>query len=617
MQFKIFNLFTLFTVMVALAIVSCTEEIGEGVRPNAAFTYTFDTPDSLTVTFSSTVEGSDMIQWDFGDRSDKATDATVTHTYAKGGKYMVTFSARAKGGTTVVTEELVLPIPPAPPANDLVKGGNMSDASNWTQYGTGATLTTATFENGVLNFSNGTGNAQTNVLIFQEFEVQANVEYTLSADVSGSGATNSWLEFYISPEAPVDGADFSTNLVKKLSTWDGCMTSAFSGDLFEFCDATVTNKVTFPTSGPVYLVIKAGSWDGNLGAEGITIDNVSLTFDPNAGPANLLVNGDMSSDAGWLIVGAGAPNQTSVEYADGMMMFSNGAATTQSNVLVYQAVEVVAGQQYTFSADIAGQGATNSWFEVYMDVIEPQDGTDYTTGEIKKISTWDNCILEPFEGDFFEVCPKDVSNTISFETGGTYYLVIKSGSWDGSLGEGIMLDNVKLTPVAEPQPVDLVENGDMSAEDGWEIIGAGAPNQTVVEYVDGTMLFTNGTATTQSNVLVYQAVEVKAGKSYTFSADISGNGGAVNSWIEVYLDDVTPTDGTDYTTGEVKKISTWDGCITEPFSGDFFEVCPKEGSNVLTFDADATMYLVIKSGSWDGTLNEGITLDNVKLVEVE
>src|SRR5690606_30465118 len=97
------------------------------------------------------------------------------------------------------------------------------------------------------------------------------------ANVKGSGATNSWLELFFGTTAPVEGADYADGKYRALSTWGGCATSPFNGDLITVgCDGDGNGVITFETSGIIYVVVKAGSWDGNLGTEGFTIDDLKL-----------------------------------------------------------------------------------------------------------------------------------------------------------------------------------------------------------------------------------------------------------------------------------------------------------------------------------------------------
>src|SRR5690606_6749583 len=113
-------------------------------------------------------------------------------------------------------------------------------------------------------------------------DVLAGRNYKFSAKVSGSGATNSWMQVYFGTTAPVDGEDYGDGMYTGLNTWDGCGGSAFNGNLATLgCQGGGSGNgkagaVTFAESGTIYLVFKVGSWDGNLGASGITLDDVKL-----------------------------------------------------------------------------------------------------------------------------------------------------------------------------------------------------------------------------------------------------------------------------------------------------------------------------------------------------
>jgi hypothetical protein len=67
-----------------------------------------------------------------------------------------------------------------------------------------------------------------------------------------------------------------------LNTWDGCATSAFDGNLATLgCQGGAPGNgqngaISFSETGTIYVVFKGGSWDGNLGTDGITLDNVTL-----------------------------------------------------------------------------------------------------------------------------------------------------------------------------------------------------------------------------------------------------------------------------------------------------------------------------------------------------
>lgn len=115
---------------------------------------------------------------------------------------------------------------------------------------------------------------------------------------------------------------------------------------------------------------------------------------------------------------------------------------------IYQAVQVEANQPYTFSALVAGSGATDTWFEVYFGSVEPIAGSDYSSGGNQfALNTWDGCGNTPFNGNLATLaCAgalKGKNGDITFSQTGTIYLVIKTGGANLGTG-GISLDNISL-----------------------------------------------------------------------------------------------------------------------------------------------------------------------------
>ncbi len=163
---------------------------------------------------------------------------------------------------------------------------------------------------------------------------------------------------------------------------------------------------------------------------------------------NLLVGGDMADPAAdWNFNGTGSTADTDYEFADGAVKFSNDGKS-QSNVAMWQEVELEGGKTYRFSASVKGSGMDNSWFEILVMDSEPVDGEDY--GEAFRIAglhTWSGCGVEPFDGKLPNL--SCVGNgRIAIETSGTYYLFMKAGSWDGSLGtDGLTVDDVKFAEI--------------------------------------------------------------------------------------------------------------------------------------------------------------------------
>jgi PKD repeat protein len=268
------------TCLTLLFVFSCSED--ETVpAPIANFTSAVDAANPLKVNFTNTSTGATTYSWNFGDGSAASTETDPTHTYAEGGDYTVTLTATSAGGSHVKTAEITVE-DPEPVFVDLIEGGDMSDASAWTIEGAGAPQATAAdFTDGKLVFTNG-ANVQSNIKVYQAVDVVAGKEYIFSAQIAGAGATNSWVEILFGTEAPVADSDYSSGKYTGLNTWDGCGGTAFEANLATFgCQANApgtgkAGKITFANSGTVYVVLKAGSWDGTLGEGGVTIDDVKL-----------------------------------------------------------------------------------------------------------------------------------------------------------------------------------------------------------------------------------------------------------------------------------------------------------------------------------------------------
>ncbi|WP_157962826.1 hypothetical protein [Chitinophaga deserti] len=201
-----------------------------------------------------------------------------TLTFAKKGEYVISLQAFGKGGFATASQKVV--IANDAPKTEILKGGDMEAGANahWTILNTGGMQTGIQFVNGKLVFTNT--DAGSNGAIYQAVTVKKDVEYTFSANVKGSGATNTWFEVIIGTAVPEQGKDYSGNKFVSLNTWAGCGKVPFDGDIAEIgCDGSGTGKggvIKFTTAGTIYIVIKAGSSGGTLGTGGIAMDNVKF-----------------------------------------------------------------------------------------------------------------------------------------------------------------------------------------------------------------------------------------------------------------------------------------------------------------------------------------------------
>ena len=132
-----------------------------------------------------------------------------------------------------------------------------------------------------------------------------------------------------------------------------------------------------------------------------------------------------------------------------------------------------------------------------------------------------------------------------------------------------------------------------------------------------------------SNAYIYQEIAVEVGVPYSFNASLRSEG-TFQTWFEVFVGSTMPERELDYGGDHGVKlidISAWNECGQSAYDGSILSVCDlpendlMDASGVITFTedqltSDGTVYLVFKSGQWEGDYNEGIYLDNVELKKV-
>lgn len=200
------------------------------------------------------------------------------------------------------------------------------------------------------------------------------------------------------------------------------------------------DTVSFSKKGNYNIQLTVFSKGGSAtAAQAITIAN-------DLPGRDILLGGSMdaASATSWTLLNTGGA-QTSIVIAGGVMKFSN---TGNTNGGIYQAINVVAGKEYTFSGKVKGSGATNSWFEVVFGTTAPVQGADYSGTKWNSMNTWSGCGLLPFNGDLAEIgCDGDgkgKGGKMKFTATGKVYMVIKAGSSGGTLGtDGIEIDDIK------------------------------------------------------------------------------------------------------------------------------------------------------------------------------
>lgn len=250
---------------------------GLGALPKASFTINPVSGAVNTFAASASTSGVFSWYWDPGDGSgQKAGGGKDTLYYAKKGNYRVTLLVLGHGGYDTVSQ--IVAVAADDPGINVLQNGALTSATGWTTLNTGGTQTTINFTSQGLNLSNG-ANSSTNGAVYQAVNVKAGVPYTFTANVQGAGATQTWVEFYIGTTAPAQGSDYTDTKLWSINTWSGCGNGSFNGNIVTIgCSGkgSASGQVNFSSDRSVYVVIKAGSYQGTLGTGGVTVSNVGL-----------------------------------------------------------------------------------------------------------------------------------------------------------------------------------------------------------------------------------------------------------------------------------------------------------------------------------------------------
>lgn len=169
-----------------------------------------------------------------------------------------------------------------------------------------------------------------------------------------------------------------------------------------------------------------------------------------------------------------------------------------------------------------------------------------------------------------------------------------------SVSETLVIENDFAGP-------DLIENGSLDGDDAWTIFQIGAGVDVAID--GGVATWTGGS---WGNAGLYQQVEIEADKEYQINMDISG-GGMADCWFEIYVGQIQPQDGVDYTDGGIlMALNTWEGCGSEDYDGLLTDVACVGSGGSFTWSEPGTAFFVIKSGGADLGPN-GVTIDNIAI----
>src|SRR5258708_4534589 len=149
---------------------------------------------------------------------------------------------------------------------------------------------------------------------------------------------------------------------------------------------------------------------------------------------NVLQNGGLTSATGWTTLNVGG-TQTTINFTAQGLNLSNGSGSNSTNGAIYQAVNVKANIPYTFTANVQGAGAKNTWVEFYFGATVPTQGKDYTDSKLWSMNTYSGCGGGPFNGNVVTIgCAGTGAKNgqMTFTKDQTIYVVIKGGSYTGT-----------------------------------------------------------------------------------------------------------------------------------------------------------------------------------------
>ena len=173
--------------------------------------------------------------------------------------------------------------------------------------------------------------------------------------------------------------------------------------------------------------------------------------------------------------------------------------------------------------------------------------------------------------------------------------------------------------LSDPKAGNLIKGGKfLNADDvsKWSLTFPNPSGTALWNFTQGNATFT---AKGWDRNVIYQAVEVVAGRTYSADAVVSSNGVA-DSWFEIYVGYAKPTANSDYTgdgndTTWLRGINTWAGSGNSAFSGKLSNstvgsVNPNNPKGQFTATTSGTVYFAIRSGGND--MKDGISVKNIE-----
>lgn len=269
----------------AVAVFSsgCTDDlVNNGITPKTPLDASFViTPLSSSPNrFILTPSNEDYIfsEWDLDDGANYIREVNKYQIFLPdAGTYNIKHRVVGVGAASAVATQTVVVATSDPNAGNLVKGGkfaNAEDISKWTVDN--LTGGVCTFDNGWVTFTN-TPESWGQAALQQPIEVVAGKTYQIDMVFKTAGVKNGWFKVYACTTKPTPGVEYGGSiLVAEIPIWGdnvGPLSGKFSSILNPSSGTQTGNKVTFSTSGTIYLSIQCGAADLKAG---VSITNVEF-----------------------------------------------------------------------------------------------------------------------------------------------------------------------------------------------------------------------------------------------------------------------------------------------------------------------------------------------------
>jgi hypothetical protein len=529
---------------------------------------------------------------------------------------------------------------PVVKSQELIKGGNMEDASAWHVYwNTADAVDTGTYE---FNYTADvpaageggcyrvTAAGQAANMLWQPVKLLPGHRYSLTGAYKylADSATNVWVEFFITRIKP--SGEIATGIGYSLNTWMAGVDMVFDGTFQEdFSRAGgATEVIQIPdttTQIEWYVAFKAGCWNAagdTLPVYDLCIDELSLV---DLSQAELVKGGNMEDPSEWNVywntadavdTGVYEFNYTADVPAAGEGGCYRVSAAGQAANMLWQPVKILPGHKYSLTGayKYLADSATNVWVELFITRIKPSG--EIATAMGYSLNTWMAGVDMVFDGTFQEdfSYAGGVSGVIQIPdtvTQTEWYLAFKAGCWNAA-GDTLPVYDVAIDEISLIDLSLVSTGGNMEDPSKWNVYWntADAVDTGTYEFnytADGPAAGEGGcyrvTAAGQAANMLWQPVTIVPGHqyklegAYKYIADT-----AVNVWVEYFITRIKPSG--EIATGMGWSLNTWMTPDIVNFDGTFQDDFALANVTKAVFQIPDTVtqtewYLAMKAGCWN------------------